>query len=443
MRFFFLILLVSIIQPAFAAPAKKELPVFPGAEGYGTNTVAGSGRNVFPVFSAVYLVSNLSDHGEGSLRSCIEASGPRTCLFEVSGSILLNSVLTIKNPFITIAGQSAPTPGITLARAGIKIETHDVLIQHIAVRPGDEKVGEDPGERDGISVGNPKGDGAYNIVLDHLSLSWALDENLGTWYEQTHDLTVSNSIIAEGLNKSIHPKGEHSKGILIGDESKNVTIFRNVIAMNFERNPYLKPGSTVDVINNFVYGWGGHGGWAILNVSDSAKTNVAMNANIIGNYFKPGPESKNDPAVFAKQIANGSSLYVKDNIGPTRTTESQSEWDITNVDETPYRSLTPVRPVSVKKIIGARETSSSLLQSIGSRPAERDMVDSRIIREIQTNTGKIKDCLAGCPNAAGPRDVSAGKRTPLKTPKLLFADSDKDGYTNLENWLFEMARKIE
>jgi hypothetical protein len=137
---------------------RKDLPVFPGAEGFGTITRAGRGGRII-------RVTNLSDRGQGSLREAIDAKGPRVIVFEVGGNINLKSHLKIRNPYVTVAGQTAPQPGITLTGASLSIKTHDVLIQHLRIRVGDRAIGPPPEDRDGIKIQGSKSAAAevYNI----------------------------------------------------------------------------------------------------------------------------------------------------------------------------------------------------------------------------------------------------------------------------------------
>ncbi|MFQ6024714.1 MAG: hypothetical protein ACE5NW_18530, partial [Acidiferrobacterales bacterium] len=161
---FWLILYVGPTSLAFA-----DLPVIPNGAGFGITTPAGRGGKV-------YKVTNLRATGRGSLKACIDRSGPRVCVFEVSGTITLTRNLWIANPFITIAGQTAPSPGITIRGAALGIETHDVLVQHLRIRVGDDPNGPDPENRDAIRV-----EDKWGIVIDHCSLSWAIDETISAW----------------------------------------------------------------------------------------------------------------------------------------------------------------------------------------------------------------------------------------------------------------------
>ena len=193
-----------------AVPATKA---FPGALGFGTETPGGRGGRVIKV-------TTLNASGPGSLAEAVRATGPRIVVFEVGGVVDLNaSVLKITEPFLTIAGQTAPSPGISIIRGGVGISTHDVVIQHLRVRAGD--VGR--AQKSGWEVDSMATTSAWNVVVDHCSLAWGTDENLsasgprfdgGThvdaWRSRTsHDVTFSHCIIAEGLSNSAHAKGEH------------------------------------------------------------------------------------------------------------------------------------------------------------------------------------------------------------------------------------------
>ena len=173
-----------------------EVPAFPGAEGFGAEATGGRGGRVI-------FVTNLNDSSPGSLRAAIEASGPRIVVFKVSGIIELNKPLEIKNGDITIAGQTSPE-GITIANRAFRVKAENVIVRHIRVRLGDIK----EVEEDAVEL-----DGAYNVVLDHVTASWGIDETLSI---RNSDLvTIQWCIVSEALNDSIHGKGEHGYGSLI------------------------------------------------------------------------------------------------------------------------------------------------------------------------------------------------------------------------------------
>ncbi|HEV7689787.1 MAG TPA: pectate lyase, partial [Hyphomonadaceae bacterium] len=219
---------------------------FPGALGWAAQTPGGRGGEIIKV-------TNLNPDGPGSFRAAVEAKGKRIVVFEVGGVIDLGAkTITIRVPFITIAGQTAPSPGISLIRGGLDLGTHDVVVQHIRVRPGTAGGSYRKGpDFDSISTQG----GAYNVIVDHCSLTWGTDENLSAsgnrftgptvkeWREgASHNITFSNNIIAEGLAVAVHAKGEHSKGSLIHDNATGILIVGNLYAHNMERNPLFKGG---------------------------------------------------------------------------------------------------------------------------------------------------------------------------------------------------------
>lgn len=423
-----------------ATPVATPLAVFPGATGFGTTTVAGSGRNLTPPSTKVFRITSLADSGAGTLRACIYAAGPRTCIFETSGRIPLASELRVTNPYLTVAGQTAPSPGIMLTGASFRIAAHDVLLQHLQIRVGDDPRGPSATQRDGIAVIAPK-EPVYNVVLDHLSVSWAVDENLSTGYPNLNDVTISNSIISEGLYNSIHPDGPHSKGFLIGEQSKRISMHHNLFAHNQDRNPRLNPGATAEVISNFIYNWGGTSGWNVANLADTAKTNNPVFLNFIGNYYKRGPSGPAVASIYASPIAPTSRIYVLSNIGPTRSSDLGNEWLITSLHEQ-YRSLNPVFPLSGVLPHSAAQTPDYVLRHAGSRPRDPNPVDLRIKSEVASGSGGLKDCISGCENSVGGFPVVAKNLRPLTLPANPNA-LHSTGYTKLERWLHEFSSAIE
>jgi pectate lyase len=417
------------------------LPVFPGAEGFGTRTIAGRGGNVIEVTS-------LADDGPGTLREAINDPSARIIIFRVAGTIELKSELQINHPFVTIAGQTAPGGGICIKDAGITIITHDVLIQHIRVRPGN-KGPVDADINDAVSILGRHGDtdGAYNVVLDHISASWSEDETVSTWYG-AHDITISWSIISEALNRSRHRKKTHSAGLLIGDSSYNISVHHNLLAHNDFRNPLIAEGGTHDIVNNVIYNWG-------ILPAEIVDYGSNTFSNFVGNHFIAGPSTKSGPyEIFFPQ--GDPKIYVRDNIGPHRSDPNMDEWSIVGFKwgnegiapakhhsgtkfETPY--------ISTQSSAGAMEI---VLADAGATAPQRDAVDSRIVNDVKNHSGKIIDSpeqVGGHPDLAGgtppadsdhdgmpdewerrmnlnPADASDGS-----------GDLDADGYTNIEEYL--------
>jgi pectate lyase len=428
-----------------AVEPPDELPVFPGAEGFGSHTVAGRGGKVIEVTS-------LADDGPGSLRAAINDPNPRIIVFRVSGIIEIQSELQIREPFVTIAGQTAPGGGICIKGAGITVVTHDVLIQHLRVRPGNEGP-VDADINDAVAILGSHGDieGAYNVVIDHISASWGEDETISTWYG-AHDVTISWSIISEALNRSRHRKETHSAGLLIGDSSYHVSIHHNLLAHNDFRNPLFIGGGTHAFVNNVIYNWGVIAGEI---VDEDANTFL----NFIGNTYLPGPSS--NLGFYEILIGSGSpQIYVEGNYGPHRSDSSQDEWAIMgfgfediNAEQEGYRSFTrfPMYPISEDDTGVALE---NVLNRAGATAPLRDAVDMRIVADVKNGTGRITDSPA---DVGGYPELSQGQPPedsdhdgmpddwelelgldPLD-PSDGNGDLDQDGYTNIEEYLHWLA----
>jgi len=234
-----------------AAPAAsdRKLPAFRGAEGFGATTPGGRGGRVL-------RVTTLADSGPGSLRAALETRGPRIVVFAVSGVIDDERPLCIEEPFVTVAGQTAPGDGITLAGEELRIQAHDVVLRHLRVRTGDARTPHDGWDnRDAVNFGHPRREGdTHDVVLDHCSFSWAVDETLTVWY-RSHDITVQHCLLAEPLFHSKHPEGPHSMGILIGEGAANVSLHHNLLADSNGRNPQVAGAGVVDVRDNVVFNW--------------------------------------------------------------------------------------------------------------------------------------------------------------------------------------------
>lgn len=362
----------------------------------------------------IYRISNLKDSGSGSLRECAEATGPRTCLFEISGAIPLKSNIVVTNPDLNILGQTAPEL-IELRGAGLHISASNVTVQHIAIRPGDSKSGSNPKTRDALQITNYKTKKPFsNVWVDHLSLTWSVDENLDIYGTTLSNIRVTNTLIAEGLNRSIHPEGPHGYGALINSGAEGVVFRSNLFAHNHDRNPRVKDAVTLQFISNGIYNWGGTSCWnSGLNLSTSSKA-VGSLVNFVSNVYKGGPATHKR---FCPSIYNDSSvprstrIYVRDNYGPTRNSASQAEWAISGLPVS-MQSKTPLMGLP-DGITPATEVTEYLVANVGAQPWSRPHSDSRIIYEFLRGEGDIKDCVAGCKRHTGGWDTLLVRVRPL------------------------------
>jgi hypothetical protein len=435
------------------------LPIAPGLTGFGTDTVAGSGRHLTPPKTQIYRVNSLADSGPGSLRECAEATGARTCIFEKSGYVDLKTRLDIKQPYLTIAGQTAPEGGIQLRGAGLKVSASDVFITHIGIRVGDGP-DPDPDSRDGIVIWRDSaGTDVKNVVIDHVSVTWSLDENFSTYLPKgvMTNVTVSNSLFAEGLKYSIHaeddtdpltPRKGHSMAALIDHKITNMTFIGNLFAHNHDRHPRMKEAITnFEWLNNLIYNYGGISSWNGMNMTASP-TLAGNKINFVGNFYKKGfnSPSPNFPNIhWEKSTPLSTRVYAKDNIGPARPTNSGDEWAISELPET-MRSLTPLFPIS-SVIREPVSNSERVLATGGARPWARYASDSRIVREAETSTGTHKDCVAECPAGAGFKNDGNGVSAepngwPVVEERVVHHELPANpeglaasGYTNLEEWI--------
>ncbi len=430
-------------NPSTPRPFEPQvgLPVFGGAEGFGTRTVAGRGGKVI-------AVTSLADDGPGTLRAAINDPSPRIIVFSVSGTIELRSELQVNHPFVTIAGQTAPGGGICIKGAGLTIFAHDVLVRHIRVRPGN-KGPVDADINDAVSMLGQRGepDGAYNVVLDHISASWGEDETVSTWYG-AHDITISWSIISEALNRSRHRKKTHSAGLLIGDSSYNVSVHHNLLAHNDFRNPLISEGGTHDIVNNVIYNWG---------VLPAEITDYGSNTflNFVGNYFIAGSSTNQGPYEILFPEGNPR-IYVQGNLGPHRPDPNVDEWALVGfgwgekgVAPLTYRSPTRYA-TSLVSSQSAAEAMEIVLARAGATAPQRDAVDQRVVADVKNGTGSIIDSpdeVGGYPKLTGgiPPADSDHDGMPDQWERQLGLDPqdgsdgngdlDADGYTNIEEYL--------
>jgi len=362
-----------------AAPPKNKLPAFPGAEGFGTTTPGGRGGRVIPV-------TNLNASGPGSLRQALQEKGPRIVLFQVGGIIALEKDINIDEPFVTIAGQTAPGDGICLKGAAIRINTHDVVVRYLRVRVGDDPRGPKPDNRDGIGIGSEKTI-VQNVMLDHCSVSWAIDENVQLWYP-CNDITIQWCLISESLQKSLHPKGDHGMGLLVGDHARRVTVHHNLFAHNMDRNPLLKGDTECEVINNVVYNWRNFG-TGLTDPEGSGK----HQADIIGNLYLPGPQSRLLFGVGIEgNVKAGSSVYLQGNRGHGRAEATGDEWGVA-ITRGKFAGKSTTRVLSGERVRPDPVTDllDKVLAQAGATFPKRDLVDARAVQTVRLRKGRIID----------------------------------------------------
>lgn len=360
----------------------------------------------------VIKVTTLDSEGRGSLRDALWAKGPRIIVFEVGGVIDLGGRnLSLSEPYVTIAGQTAPSPGITLIRGGLFIRSHDVIVQHLAVRPGEAGHAKKSGwEADGISVYE-----SHHVIVDHCSCTWSTDENLSAsgprfegktpeeWRANTsHDVLFSNCIVAEALSNSTHGKGEHSKGTLMHDNTRSIVVRNNLYASNVDRNPYAKGGVRAVVVNNWICNTRSkavsHGLSAKEWKGHEPQTSELV---IVGNVFEYGPDTvKNAPLL--RNYGGVVEVFLADNLAITAKGEAAPEVD----GEPVRRSVQMPEWARGLPVMPAKQVKASIAKNAGSRPWDRDPIDSRIIRAALEGKGEIIDSeqvVGGYPKRAPTR----------------------------------------
>jgi hypothetical protein len=405
----------------FATPvAATAAPTFPGAVGWANETPGGRGGKII-------RVTNLNAEGPGSFRDAVKAKGPRIVVFEVGGVIDLGrTTLEIKEPFLTVAGQTAPSPGITFIRTGIDVKTHDVIIRHIRVRTGVDGQAKRSGwEADAFSTV-----AANNVIIDHNTFSWAIDENMSAsgprfngktpeeWRANTsRNITFSYNLASEGLADASHPKGEHSKGSLIHDNATNILFYRNIWAHNVERSPLFKGGVHGAIINNLIYDPGFravHYNLMALEWAGYPYQNGVMSA--VGNVMRGGPSTVGQLPFLMLGGDGDLDYYGKDNIAVDKYGAPLPMFG--RYGETRAKLNMAKAPVSWPAgiaVMPARDLETHILSHAGARPWDRDADDIRVLFFVAEGRGKIID---------DEKEVSA---YPVQTPTSApFIDAEWD-----------------
>lgn len=367
---------------------KSDIPAFPGAEGGGAYTPGGRGGKVM-------VVTSLADRGPGTLREACESGGARIVVFNVAGVIRLSSPINVRAPYITIAGQTAPGDGVCVTGASFLIDTHDVVIRHMRFRRG----AQDVAFRDDALGGNAVG----NIMIDHVSACWGLDENMSVYrhvYNRdpktgkgeklpTVNVTIQNSIFSEALDLY-----NHAFGATIGGH--NCMFARNLFASNISRNCSIGMNEDFNFVNNVTYNW-----W---NRSVDGGDNTSR-LNIINNNFKPGPitetnapgaairyrivkmESGRDPAnhdVFGKAYVAGNVVWGNEKVTKDNWAGGVQLADDGARDRTAEVRVDKPFPMPHVTIMDAGEAYDFVLNRAGASFPKRDAVDARVIETVRT-----------------------------------------------------------
>jgi hypothetical protein len=385
-------------RTVLAAAAAFGLPAFAQAPSYNQILGGNGGR--------IIRITTLKPDGPGSITEAIKAKGKRVLVFEVGGIIDLGrTTLRISNRDITIAGQTAPAPGITLIKGGIEISQgcHDVLIQHIAVRPGEARQPKKSGwECDGIYAY-----GASNIQVDHCSITWATDEGLSAsgkrfgidnkdatladWRAATsHDIYFTNNLVAEGLSASTHSKGEHSKGTLIHDNVRNVQIGSSLYAHNMERNVLFKGGAQGAMRRCVVYNPGKRFAHYNLHAGEwEGHPYETGDVLIADNVFLAGPSTDPKAAAFMLGGEGDLVLEMHSNVLQGRNGAVLPERGVFGSGKAKLIERSGHAVTHSAK--GADNLLGIVLASCGARPWDRDPIDARIVADVKNGTGKIID----------------------------------------------------
>src|SRR5262245_16041937 len=377
--------------PGAAKPSdlpQAAIPAFPGAWGGGMYSFGGRGGKV-------YVVTSLDDSGPGTLREACNAVGPRIVVFNVAGTIQLKNRIRIRSPYITIAGQTAPGDGICIRGATVAVDTHDVVIRHLRFRRGETNVA----NRDDSLGGNPVG----NIIIDHCSASWGLDENLSMYRHMyrpkdgekelklpTVNITIQWCISSEALDTY-----NHSLGSTIGGH--NSTFHHNLWANNAGRNPSIGMDGDFNFMNNVVYNWRHR---TVDGGDQKSKY------NIINNYFKPGPATASSDVGFRVLRPDGrrpgpdktlplewGKAHVGGNVVEGNKAVSADNWDggVQIEGGDPKVVLPKVRvekpfPMAEVPFETAAEAYDSVLKHVGATLPKRDAVDRRVIEHVRKGT---------------------------------------------------------
>ena len=414
-------------------PASAALPAFPGAEGAGATSVGGRG-------GVVCEVTTLADSGPGSLRECIDRSGPRTVIFRVGGTIMLNSQLHIANPYITIAGQTAPGGGIQIRASTsdwsgsrlLLVSTGDVIIRYIRLRPG--------ANPDRVTAVSSNWSNGSRVIFDHVSISWSFNGNGFSVWGGPSNITLQNSLLAENRTSILSGGGSESASLGV----KNLDIHKNLLASTSHRNPMLKTDS-VRFVNNIVHNW----------TTGGSRTAGGVHGDFIANLYTEGPSTIAANSSRARQelhfvtdpnrdrliVSRDPSLYVAGNRGSRSGMSPETDnWPYTReagpadngsvIGPTPqtWRRESPLQatpiPINNRHVDQLEDTilptvgASRRLDCEGRWVFNRDAVDARVVSEYLNKSGQVPS------SSSSERDFGG---FPVLEPGIACIDTSGDG----------------
>lgn len=343
---------------------------FPGAEGYGRFAVGGRGGRVIEV-------TNLNDDGPGSLRAACDAEGPRTVVFRVGGVIELKSRIIIHNPYLTVAGQTAPGDGVCVKGYSFGcLGAHDVIIRYVRLRVGDES---------GKTLDGMGARSCDNVIFDHCSISWSIDEGFSS--RQAKNITFQRCIIAEALNLSVHShyagtgKGHSFAASISGDIG---SFHHNLLAHCAGRNWSLAGGldkaghlaGRLDIRNNVVYNW-----------AHRTTDGGCRELNFVNNFYIPGPASR----VFTLQKPDrgdpgrGMRIYMAGNVLEGYPKINADNWMAAVLDPEDLPKVRSDRPLFEPFVTtqSPEEAYASVLADVGANLPKQDAVDLRILQDVK------------------------------------------------------------